>query len=298
MHVGRGLRNQSPTTDGVPTSKSAEDVIRVLMRIWEFIGSTAEVVKRNTPDGTLLKSACRTSYSYDAAAFTKIDQAVRINALGQWMPDDETKSKIGLFTAEFAKNAGLYAVQEGYKLIPGEVAVSKIVTKTLNDVKHENLKEGELEAWGEKLPPIQKRYTGGRNLIDGAEMHVGRGLRNQSPTTDGVPTSKSAEDVIRVLMRIWEFIGSTAEVVKRNTPDGTLLKSACRTSYSYGAAAFTKIDQAVRINALGQWMPDDETKSKIGLFTAEFAKKCRSLCHSGGLQVHPRYVDFCASSEI
>ncbi|KAL0311090.1 UNVERIFIED_CONTAM: hypothetical protein Sangu_2403700 [Sesamum angustifolium] len=174
-------QKQQPSSFYIPFYKNGD---------WEFIGSTAEVVKRNTPDGTLLKSACRTSYSYGAAAFTKIDQAVRINALGQWMPDDETKSKIGLFTSKFAKNAGLYAVQEGYKLIPGGVAVSKIVTKTLNDVKHENLKEGELEAWGEKLPPLQKRYTGGRNLIDGAEMHVGRGLRNQSPTTVGVPTSK------------------------------------------------------------------------------------------------------------
>ncbi|KAL0406843.1 UNVERIFIED_CONTAM: hypothetical protein Slati_3998200 [Sesamum latifolium] len=178
------------------------------MGIWELIGSTAEVVKRNAPDGTLLKSARRTSYSYGAAAFTQIDQAVRINALGQWMPDDETKSKIGLFTTKLAKNAGLYAVQEGYKLIPGGVAFSKIVTETLNDVKHQNLKDGELEASGEKLPTLQKRCTGGRNLIDGAEMHVGRGVWNRSPTTaDGAPTSKSPEDVIRVFM-MKEYFGT------------------------------------------------------------------------------------------
>ncbi|KAI3466202.1 hypothetical protein Pfo_022865 [Paulownia fortunei] len=93
------------------------------MGIWEFIGSTAEAVKRNTPDATPVKNSCRNSYTYGSIAFTKIDQAVRINGLyrlGQWMPDDETKSKIGMYTTIFAKNAGLYALQEGYKLIPGQ----------------------------------------------------------------------------------------------------------------------------------------------------------------------------------
>ncbi|KAK4420682.1 hypothetical protein Salat_2018700 [Sesamum alatum] len=170
------------------------------MGIWEFIGSKAESVKRNAPDVTPLKSACRTSYSHGSDAFSKIDQAVGTNRFGQLMPDDETKSKIGVFTTKFAKNAGLYAIQEGYKLIPGGVAFSKILTETLNDVKHENPKVGELEVSGEKLPTLQKRSTGDRNLIDGAEMHVGRGVWNQSPTTDGVPTSKSPEDVIRVFM--------------------------------------------------------------------------------------------------
>lgn len=93
------------------------------MGIWDFIGATIESVKRNAPDATPLKNACRSSYTYGSASVTKIDQAVRIDAphaLGQWIPGDETKSKIGLYTTKFAKNAALYALSESYKLIPGQ----------------------------------------------------------------------------------------------------------------------------------------------------------------------------------
>lgn len=62
-------------------------------------------------------------------------------------------------------------------------------------------------------------------------------------------------------MRIWEYVGSAAEAVKRRAPDvspvknacinsftkiAEPVKSACRNSYDCGSAAFAKIDHTVR----------------------------------------------------
>ncbi|KAK6132633.1 hypothetical protein DH2020_033622 [Rehmannia glutinosa] len=181
------------------------------MGIWEFMGSTAETVKRNAPDTTPLKNACKYSYTYGSAAFTQIDQAVRINGLykvGQWMPDDETKSKIGIYTTKFAQNAGHYAIQEGYKLIPGGVAFSNILTKTLNDVKHENVKLEKLDVSGDRVGAPKKHYSGGRKFIDGPEMR-GRGGVGAVSGDIGVgwERDKNPEDVIRVFM-MKEFFGT------------------------------------------------------------------------------------------
>ncbi|KAI3466153.1 hypothetical protein Pfo_022816 [Paulownia fortunei] len=180
------------------------------MGIWEFIGSTAEAVKRDAPDATPVKNACRNSYTCGSAAFTNIDQAVRVNGLyrlGQWVPDDETKSKMGMYTTKFAKNAGLYALQEGYKLIPGGVAFSNILSKTLNDVNYENLEVEKLKVVKEKVGTPQKHFTGGRKLIDG--MHGRGGV--ESVSNDGYPfvsaTDKNPEDVIRIFM-MKEFFGT------------------------------------------------------------------------------------------
>ncbi|KAK6132833.1 hypothetical protein DH2020_033432 [Rehmannia glutinosa] len=157
------------------------------MGIWEFIGSTAETVKQNAPDTTPLKKACVNSYTYGSAAVTQIDQAVRINGLyklGQWMPDDETKSKIGIYTTKFAKNAGHYAIQEGYKLIPGGVAFSNILTKTLDDVKHENVKSEKLDVPENKIDKdpedvirvfMMKEFFGTRFLDDLMVHELARG---------------------------------------------------------------------------------------------------------------------------
>ncbi|KAK6154312.1 hypothetical protein DH2020_008560 [Rehmannia glutinosa] len=155
------------------------------MGIWEFMGSTAETVKRNSPDTTPLKNACKYSYTYGSAAFTQIDQAVRINGLyklGQWMPDDETKSKIGIYTTKFAQNAGHYAIQEGYKLIPGGVAFSNILTKTLNDVKQENVKLEKLDVSGDRVgAPKNTIVVAGNSLTD--QRCVEEGVWEQSPAT-------------------------------------------------------------------------------------------------------------------
>ncbi|CAA2969602.1 Hypothetical predicted protein [Olea europaea subsp. europaea] len=137
------------------------------MGIWDIINSSTEAVKRNAPDFALLHS-CRTSFRYGSAACSKIDNTVRVNGLQrlkQWLPDDEAKSKIGVFAVKFAKNAGLYALHEGYKSVPGGAAVSNIVSKTIKEVERETLNE--------KPKPLEdrdsapgKKFTGTKKLMD------------------------------------------------------------------------------------------------------------------------------------
>ncbi|XP_073125386.1 uncharacterized protein [Henckelia pumila] len=154
------------------------------MGIWEVIGSTTEAVKRNVPDLTPLKNATRASYDLGSAACTRIDQAVRSNGfhgVTQWMPENKT---IGLYASKFAKHTAHYALQEGYKLIPGGVAVSKILTSTLNDVKKENLRAEKLQA-----SSLEKVVT---PSIKEIVFHEGYPLK--------LATKETPEDVIRVFM--------------------------------------------------------------------------------------------------
>ncbi|KAL8510358.1 hypothetical protein ACS0TY_017244 [Phlomoides rotata] len=192
------------------------------MGIWGFIGSTTEAVKRNAPDATPVTNACKSSYSYTAAAFTKVDEAVaapvknacissytygsaavtkidqtvRVNGvykLGQWMPDDEAKSKIGMYALKFAKNAGIYALHEGYKLLPGGVAFSKIIKDTVNDVQFENLKSEKLKMLEENVGSSKKHLLSDRSVRAETDGKGG------SVSNDGFK-DKSPEDVIRVFM--------------------------------------------------------------------------------------------------
>ncbi|KAL2495915.1 Uncharacterized protein Fot_39672 [Forsythia ovata] len=45
------------------------------------------------------------------------------------------------FAAKFAKNAALYALDEGCKMVPGGAAVSNIVSKIIKDVENETLND-------------------------------------------------------------------------------------------------------------------------------------------------------------
>ncbi|KAL3821525.1 hypothetical protein ACJIZ3_007430 [Penstemon smallii] len=166
------------------------------MGIWEFMGSTAEAVKQNVPlpGTTQLKNA----YNYGFATVVNIDQAARVNGLrriGDWIPSDDAKSKMSLYATKFAQNAGHYALKEGYKLVPGGVAFSKILNKTLNDVKHENLSDKKIKVLEEKIDKLEKHSIG----VGRAEMHGGGGLEFES--------KNAPEDVIRLFM-MKEFIGN------------------------------------------------------------------------------------------
>ncbi|KAL3636847.1 hypothetical protein CASFOL_019146 [Castilleja foliolosa] len=151
------------------------------MGVWEFMGSAAEAVKRNAPDTT---------------------------PLGEWMPDPETRSKIGLYSTKFAQNTGTYVFREGFKLIPGGAAFSDIVTKTLKDVERENLKVEKLNMLEGKAHSQQKIYSGGPKLIGGPETH-GRGGEETVFDDIGVLSAvdKKPEDIIRVFM-MKDFFGS------------------------------------------------------------------------------------------
>ncbi|CAK7326059.1 unnamed protein product [Dovyalis caffra] len=66
-------------------------------------------------------------------------------------------------------------------------------------------------------------------------------------------------------MGIWDHITSTADSVNRHAI--TPAKNICWTSYSYGRAAVTTIDTAIRGNAipkLNQQLQDKETRSMMG----------------------------------
>lgn len=101
------------------------------MGIWDYISSTTDAVKRNTPDPTWVKDLCRTSYVHGntfganavkmaknlwpGEAFRTNDAVEKIKGL---LPDAEARSRINQFSAVFAKNAALYGVEETLKTIP------------------------------------------------------------------------------------------------------------------------------------------------------------------------------------
>ncbi|KAG8364984.1 hypothetical protein BUALT_Bualt18G0055400 [Buddleja alternifolia] len=151
-----------------------------------------EVTAAGDGDVTPLKNAFATSNSYSSAAITKINKAVRNNApsnLGQLILDDETKSKIGL--SHLGQENGylrlrslhperlqidswswiinvidpffIDSVSYAKFKIGGGVAFSNILSKTLDEVKHE-------KTLAEKVDTPQKHSSGGRRLSDGAEL--------------------------------------------------------------------------------------------------------------------------------
>lgn len=92
------------------------------MGVWDFIYSTTETVKRNAPDLSPVKNACKASYGYGSAAFWKIDDAVRVNGvqtLKNYMPDEQGRAQISLFASKLVQNAAYYGFKEAYKFVPG-----------------------------------------------------------------------------------------------------------------------------------------------------------------------------------
>jgi len=90
-------------------------------------------------------------------------------------------------------------------------------------------------------------------------------------------------------MGIWGYIRSTSVSLQRNTPDLTAVKGWCSSSYDFGLAAGTKINN-VRINAtqtLSQYMSDEETQSRIGQLAADLAKNAAFYGCQEGLKSVP-----------
>ncbi|KAL7218184.1 hypothetical protein ACSBR2_011456 [Camellia fascicularis] len=91
------------------------------MGMWDLItNSSSAAVKRNAPDLSFLREACRSTYAhygYSWSAVSKINDAVRVGVVervNHYLPDEEGKAKIGCF----AKNAAIYACHEGLKCLP------------------------------------------------------------------------------------------------------------------------------------------------------------------------------------
>ncbi|KAK9077517.1 hypothetical protein SSX86_005854 [Deinandra increscens subsp. villosa] len=126
------------------------------MGFWDAVYYTGDLVNRNTPD--MVKRAGVAAYHCTSSAVTKIDQVVRVDGiqkLPQYWPNDETKSLIVPFTVTLAKNAGKYAVYEGFKHIPGATVASKLVSDSMREVKQNNHKE-RMKAVEEKVDKFEK----------------------------------------------------------------------------------------------------------------------------------------------
>ncbi|GJY75770.1 hypothetical protein Tco_0480886 [Tanacetum coccineum] len=98
------------------------------MGIYDVIYSVSDGIKSLlTPDLTSVKRASDEACSYTSAVVANIDKVVRVDGiqkLPEYWPDGETRNQIGLFTTTLAKNAGKYAVYEGFKHIPGMIISS------------------------------------------------------------------------------------------------------------------------------------------------------------------------------
>ncbi|XP_027127167.1 uncharacterized protein LOC113770645 [Coffea eugenioides] len=183
------------------------------MGVWDLINSTTEAVKRNAPAPAAVIDACKASYGYSSAVVGNIDNAVRVNgmqALNDYMPSEETRSRISLFASKFTQNAARHALREGYKLIPGGKAVAEIISETMNDVKSENLSTQKMMAVTQVTGSGGGgKVSAGRNLLDRVEMQS-RGLEMGSANKGNFAAESTAnqtpEDVLRIFM-MKEFMG-------------------------------------------------------------------------------------------
>ena len=90
-------------------------------------------------------------------------------------------------------------------------------------------------------------------------------------------------------MEVWGYVYSIGDSLKRNTPDLTAVKGWCSSSYGFGLAAVTKIDN-VRVNAtqmLIQHMSDEETKSRMRLVAADLVKNAAVYGCQESLKIIP-----------
>ncbi|KAI9389730.1 hypothetical protein POPTR_008G084200v4 [Populus trichocarpa] len=102
------------------------------MGIWDYINSSADLVNRRALTPT--KNICWNSFSYGRAAVTRIDTAVRVNAipaLNKRLQDEETRAMMSHVTINCAKNAAIFAFREGVKIVPGGAPVYEIVSKSI-----------------------------------------------------------------------------------------------------------------------------------------------------------------------
>ncbi|KAI7733009.1 hypothetical protein M8C21_025000 [Ambrosia artemisiifolia] len=164
------------------------------MGFWEAVYYTSD----------LAKHAGVAAYSYTSAGVTKIDQVVRVDGiqkLPQYWPDDQTRAHIGLFTTTLVKNAGKYAVYEGFKHLPGATVASKLVSDTMREVKQQNHKDGmkSMQAKMDKLETdLMKSTSPPEKLTQNGKLSSGNAVEGGSEKT---------KDMINTFMKS-EFVGN------------------------------------------------------------------------------------------
>ncbi|CAI9088585.1 OLC1v1022957C1 [Oldenlandia corymbosa var. corymbosa] len=96
----------------------------------------------------------------------------------EYVPDEETRWQIGLFTNKLAQNSANYALRESYKLVPGGKAVAEIVDQTMRDVKSENRSKNAMPKGGGDGGKIT---TSCGDFVAGGAAELGRHKAIQSP---------------------------------------------------------------------------------------------------------------------
>ncbi|XP_059444333.1 uncharacterized protein LOC132176211 [Corylus avellana] len=175
------------------------------MGVWDYICSTGDSLKRNTPDLTAVKGWCSSSYGSGLAAVTMIDN-VRIKAtqtLSQHMSDEETMSKFRLVAADLAKNAAVYGCQEGLKIIPGGTLVYETVSRSIRgEKKFERNCEVEMKALQARVAKLEEEVI--KKKSEGDLERADQ--KHHQPCADLKSNAyKKPEDVIRAFMKK-EFI--------------------------------------------------------------------------------------------
>ncbi|KAF5814908.1 hypothetical protein HanXRQr2_Chr03g0116441 [Helianthus annuus] len=171
------------------------------MGFWDAVYYTGDLIKGITPSLSTVKHAGSAACSYTYAAVTKIDQVVRVDGiekLPQYWPDDEKRAQIGLFTTTLAKNAGKYAVCEGFKHIPGATVASKLASDTMREVKQQNHKDGlkSVQAKMDKLEKDLMKSTSQPEILDqNGNLSSANAIEGGSETKDMINTFMKTEFV-------------------------------------------------------------------------------------------------------
>ncbi|KAJ0601354.1 hypothetical protein HanIR_Chr03g0127331 [Helianthus annuus] len=173
------------------------------MGFWDAVYYTGDLIKGMTPSLSTVKHAGSAAYSYTYAAVTKIDQVVRVDGiqkLPQYWPDDEKRAQIGLFTTTLAKNAGKYAVYEGFKHIPGATVASKLVSDTMREVKQQNHKDG-LKSVQAKMDKLEK------DLMKSTSQPEILAQNGKLSSANAIEGGSETKDMINTFMKT-EFVGN------------------------------------------------------------------------------------------
>ncbi|KAK9269446.1 hypothetical protein L1049_001220 [Liquidambar formosana] len=181
------------------------------MGVWDYIYSTTDTLKRNSPDLTAVKGACWSSYDYSRSAVSKIDDVVRVNGiqkLNQCVRDDEVRSKIGRVATNVAKNAAVYAWRDGLKCVPGGGFIDYVVSRSFRDYSKSDDHKEEIKALQATVGRLEKEVSGCKKLIEQAEIvkcDVELESRNALHLDSNV--NRKPEDAIRIFM-MKEFMGT------------------------------------------------------------------------------------------
>ncbi|XP_059661554.1 uncharacterized protein LOC132307731 isoform X2 [Cornus florida] len=174
------------------------------MGVSDFMYSSTDYLKRNAPDLTPVKDACRSSYGYGCTAVNAV--RCNVDTVIKYYPDGEAQAKFVRIGTKIVQNAALYGFEEYLKCVPGRIAFDKIVMPAIRD---------------EMAPPANKKNTaekesGGcrKSLEPPKIVKEDKDLASENAPRRDSSENKKPEDVIPI------FINGS---VGRNTFDDLIV---------------------------------------------------------------------------